>query len=159
MIAKAELDEISKNFIEKNPVASGLPAKVYTSETYWQHEQNTLFANSWVFVGFAHELPKAGDVLPIDIAGRPVFLIRNSDGDITAFHNVCRHRCLKLIDEKNNVGPRIRCPYHSWVYGLKGELKSTPFLPDRINTRLMALMHPNIHWYPLPAVSGLTGFL
>ena len=127
MISAAKLNQITQNFSNRKPVASGLPAYVYTSEEYWQQEQRTLFTNSWVFVGFAHELKNIGDVMPLEIAGQPIFLIRSSADEIKAFHNVCRHRCLKLIDENCNVGPRIRCPYHSWVYGLSGELKSTPF--------------------------------
>lgn len=43
-------------------------------------------------------------------------------------HMACRHRCLKLVVEAGNVGPRQRCPYHSWLYGLNGELRSTPHL-------------------------------
>ncbi len=127
MIPTAKLNEITQNFSNQKPVASGLPAYAYTSEDYWLVEQQTLFANSWVFAGFAHELKNIGDVVPFNIAGLPIFLIRSSEHKIKAFHNVCRHRCLKLIDKRGNVGPRIRCPYHSWVYGLDGELKSTPF--------------------------------
>ena len=127
MIDKAELEKLKQTLSIEKPVASGLPAFAYTSQAYWQYENENLFTSHWVFVGFAHELANAGDVMPVEVAGKPVFLIRNSQGQINAFHNVCRHRCLKLIDEKSNVGPRIRCPYHSWVYGLNGNLKSTPF--------------------------------
>ncbi len=127
MIPQQQIDKITQQFSSKTPVASGLSAYAYTSQDYWEQEQQTLFASSWVFVGFAHELMNTGDVMPLEVAGRPIFLIRDSNGEIKAFHNVCRHRCLKLIDESCNVGPRIRCPYHSWVYGLSGELKSTPF--------------------------------
>ena len=134
MIPQQQIDKITEQFSSTNPVASGLPAYAYTSQDYWQQEQQTLFANSWVFVGFGHELKNKGDVMPLEVAGRPIFLIRSANGEIKAFHNVCRHRCLKLIDEACNVGPRIRCPYHSWVYGLNGELKSTPFFAGTEHT-------------------------
>ncbi len=127
MIPQQAMDKITEQFSSTSPVASGLPSYAYTSEDYWQQERQTLFSNSWVFVGFVHELKYPGDVMPLEVAGRPIFLIRATDGQVKAFHNVCRHRCLKLIDQNCNVGPRIRCPYHSWVYGLNGELKSTPF--------------------------------
>ena len=127
MIPQSRQIAIRKQFESKVPVASGLPAYAYTNSDYWQQEQETLFSQSWVFVGFAHDISEAGDVMPVEIAGKPIFLIRDNDGKISAYHNVCRHRCLKLIDAKQNVGPRIRCPYHSWVYGLNGTLKSTPF--------------------------------
>ena len=55
-------------------------------------------------------------------------LVKNNNKDITAFHNVCSHRCLKLVDEKKNVGKIIRCPYHSWTYNLEGKLIAAPHI-------------------------------
>lgn len=125
--------DIFARFSTRTSILSGLPAYAYNNEQYWQLENENLFPNTWMFVGFAHELAHIGDVVPLTIAGKPIFLIRDKDQTIRAFHNVCRHRCLKLIDAACNVGPRIRCPYHSWVYGLNGELRSTPHFggPDQ----------------------------
>ena len=78
----------------------GLPAESYTNEEFWKKECNTVLSNDWLFVGFVHELKKPGDVVPIFIAGKPILLVKNNDHQITAFHNVCSHRCLKLVDEK-----------------------------------------------------------
>jgi len=86
-----------------------------------------VFANGWVFVGYAHELARSGDALPIEVGGLPLFLIRNQQNEIVAFHNVCRHRNLKLIDKADNCGKLIRCPYHSWSYDLCGALKNAPY--------------------------------
>ena len=126
MIPWKQIEQLSQHRSTDSAVVNGLSSHAYTNQDYWQHEQQTLFENNWVFVGFAHELQQTGDVIPIEVAGKPLFLIRNQHGEINVFHNVCRHRCLKLIDQSDNVGPRIRCPYHSWVYNLNGELKSTP---------------------------------
>jgi len=120
-----------KNLIKikkpKNPnTIFGLPAKSYTDEDFWKKECNTVLSNGWLFVGFAHELKKSGDVIPLFIANKPILLIKNNNNEITAFHNVCSHRCLKLVDEKKNVGKIIRCPYHAWSYDLEGKLKVAP---------------------------------
>ena len=123
----------SKNsFKIKSPKNSntifGLPSKSYTDNEFWEKECNTVLSNGWLFVGFVHELTKPGDVLPIFIAGKPILLVKNENNKITAFHNVCSHRCLKLVSEKKNVGKLIRCPYHSWSYDLEGNLKSAPHI-------------------------------
>ena len=97
----------------------GLPAKSYTDQQFWEIECNTVLADGWLFVGFAHEFLKPGDVIPISIAGKPILLIKNNKDQITAFHNVCSHRCLKLVNERKNVGKIIQCPYHSWTYDLE----------------------------------------
>jgi choline monooxygenase len=123
----------SKNsFKIKSPKNSntifGLPSKSYTDNEFWEKECNTVLSNGWLFIGFVHELSKSGDVLPIFIAGKPILLVKNENNKISAFHNVCSHRCLKLVGEKKNVGKLIRCPYHSWSYDLEGNLKSAPHI-------------------------------
>ena len=77
----------------------GLPAKSYVDEDFWKKECETVLSNGWLFVGFAHELKNPGDVIPLFIANKPILLVRNNN-EITAFHNVCSHRCLKLVDER-----------------------------------------------------------
>ena len=104
----------------------GLPAKSYIDENFWKKECETVLSNDWLFVGFAHELKNSGDVIPLFIANKPILLVRNNSNEIKAFHNVCSHRCLKLVDEKKNVGKIIRCPYHAWSYDLDGNLKAAP---------------------------------
>ena len=118
-------------FEAPGPVARGLPAAAYTSEAVFQLENERIFADSWVFAGLAHELARPGDVVPVTVAGRPVLLVRDADLEVRAFHNVCRHRCLKLVDEPCNVGPAIQCPYHSWTYRLDGALHLAPYFGGR----------------------------
>ena len=106
----------------------GLPAKSYTDNDFWIKECDTVLSNGWLFVGFVHEFKKVGDVQPIFIAGKPILLIKNENEEIKAFHNVCSHRCLKLVNEKKNIGKLIRCPYHAWSYDLQGNLKAAPHI-------------------------------
>tara|TARA_B100000575_G_C23075688_1_gene619615 strand:+ start:153 stop:1280 length:1128 start_codon:yes stop_codon:yes gene_type:complete len=104
----------------------GLPAKSYTDTFFWKKECETVLSDGWLFVGFVHEFEKPGDVQPLFIAGKPILLTKNKNGKISAFHNVCSHRCVKLVDEKKNIKGPIRCPYHAWVYDLDGNLIAAP---------------------------------
>lgn len=106
--------------------AHGLPAKAYTDEAFFEAECDSVLSRNWVCVGFAHELKEQGDAIPVTVAGRPLLLVRNGEGTIAGFHNVCRHRCLTLVDEPKNVGKLIRCPYHAWAYDLSGRLRASP---------------------------------
>ena len=99
MSKKKELIKIKK---PKNlNTIYGLPAKSYIDDNFWKKECETVLSNGWLFVGLAHELKKSGDVIPLFVANKPILLVRNNDNKISAFHNVCSHRCLKLVDEKN----------------------------------------------------------
>ena len=115
------------SFFEKCKLKHGLPSSAYTSADFFRTECDTVFTDNWVFVGFAHELNEPGDARPIMVAGQPVVLIKNNEGKISAFHNACSHRCLKLVDEPMNVGKMLSCPYHAWTYSLDGDLCATPF--------------------------------
>ncbi|PSN10884.1 2Fe-2S ferredoxin [filamentous cyanobacterium CCP5] len=104
----------------------GLPGMAYTSGRYLQRERETVFAQHWVCVGLASDVPNPGDTIPANVAGIPIILLRDRTGEIRAFHNICSHRGLQLVDKPCNIQGKIRCPYHSWAYGTDGSLKSTP---------------------------------
>ena len=67
-----------------------------------------------------------GDVVPVDLAGWPLVLVRGADMEVGAFHNLCRHRAMRLVNEPRNVGRALACPWHAWRYGLDGALLATP---------------------------------
>jgi len=114
------------SFFENTTPRRGLPSAAYTDANFWDAERNSVFTNNWICVGFAHELKATGDAVPVTVAGHPLLLVRNAKGEIRAFHNICRHRCLTLVDAPKNVGKLIRCPYHAWAYDLDGALKAAP---------------------------------
>ncbi len=123
--------ETLATFETGGPPARGLPGTAYTSDAFFALENERIFTASWVFAGFAHELSRPGDAAPVTVAGQPVLLVRDANRRVRAFHNVCRHRCLKLVDAARNVGRTIRCPYHSWTYGLDGALHVAPYFGGR----------------------------
>jgi choline monooxygenase len=114
-------------FDKTGSVRHGLPGTAYTSGEFFELEANQLFAASWSFVGFAHQLANVGDVQPLTVAGKPVFIVRSELNEIHAFHNVCRHRNLKLIDQPRNCDALITCPYHRWSYDFRGRLRLAPY--------------------------------
>ncbi len=125
MISEVLGVEALAQFDDTSSRLRGLPAAAYTEQRFHDLENDRLFPDTWMFVGFAHELANSGDVLPVKVGRKPVFLIRGKDGGIKAFHNVCSHRCATLVEERGNVGRFLKCPYHAWVYGLDGGLRST----------------------------------
>ena len=105
--------------------ASGLPNAAYWSDDWLRLEEERLFARNWVFACAEAEVPKPGDVKPIEIAGVPIFVVRGRDGAVRAFQNVCRHRGAQLIQAPCNRKV-LTCPYHAWTYGLDGKIRSRP---------------------------------
>ena len=117
----------------RRPVASArtlIPA-AYTSEAFFSLERERVFAASWVAVGTTSQVSEPGEVLVADVAGRSIVVVRDGDGALHGFYNVCRHRGTRLLSEgTQQAGRRIRCPYHSWTYGLDGRCLGTPLFAD-----------------------------
>tara|TARA_B100000676_G_scaffold276341_1_gene297186 strand:+ start:4210 stop:5361 length:1152 start_codon:yes stop_codon:yes gene_type:complete len=107
--------------------APELPRGAYCDPTFLALEHDRLFSRQWVHVAAGFELPDAGDCRPVTVAGLPVVLVRQRDGAILAFHNVCRHRGPRLVQKPCNVRAVITCPYHGWSYGPDGTLRTTPY--------------------------------
>lgn len=113
-------------FFENTSPRHGLPAMAYSSDTFWECEKLSVFRKNWICIGFSHELKEVGDVVPVTFAGLPLLIVRKANNDIGVFHNICRHRCLALVDGPKNVGKLIKCPYHAWAYDLDGQLRAAP---------------------------------
>jgi phenylpropionate dioxygenase-like ring-hydroxylating dioxygenase large terminal subunit len=103
--------------------ARTLPAAWYADETFHRHELQRVFRSGWVCVGIADELPTPKQWSGVVVGGLPVLLVRDAEGVLRGFLNVCRHRGSPLCDTgTSDSGSVIRCPYHSWVYRLDGSL-------------------------------------
>ena len=105
---------------------SGLPNECYTSSEWLKAENEKIFARTWMLAGFCHDVPEPGDVSPVEMAGMPLMIVRDHDGMIRVFHNVCRHRGAVVVAKPCQRQSVLTCPYHSWVYGLDGSLRMRP---------------------------------
>ena len=109
-------------------LAMTLIPEAYTSPDFYAIEQERVFAASWIAVGCTSQLQKSGQAVVVTVAGRSIIVSRDKAGRLRAFHNVCRHRGTRLLDDGHQLlrTARIRCPYHSWTYDLAGNCLGTP---------------------------------
>ena len=106
--------------------ANGLPNAHYIDPAVHEEERNALLRAGWAGLAVASDVPDPGDALPLTFLGSPLLLLRDKDGDVRVFQNICRHRGMILVEEPRKIEGAIRCPYHSWCYSTKGALVSTP---------------------------------
>ncbi|SMX32078.1 aromatic ring-hydroxylating oxygenase subunit alpha [Octadecabacter ascidiaceicola] len=106
--------------------ANGLPNAHYTDPDVFETESKAVLQASWAGLGVGADVPENGDAKPIEFLGIPLLLLRDKDGDVRVFQNICRHRGMILVEEPRKIEGAIRCPYHSWCYSTKGALVSTP---------------------------------
>lgn len=104
-----------------------LPRDAYFDAAWYAKEVEALFDSAWVWAGTEGELRGAGDFVTCRVLHHPLFVVRDADGELRAFHNICRHRGCELVEGRGNLGAAVRCPYHRWTYSLKeGALRGVP---------------------------------
>ena len=102
-----------------------LKADAYTDDKWFNIDQKEIIAKSWQWVCHVEKLQEAGSYTTIDIAGHPIAIVRNKDGELNAFYNVCKHRAHALLSGDGRTAV-ITCPYHAWAYNLDGHLVKAP---------------------------------
>jgi phenylpropionate dioxygenase-like ring-hydroxylating dioxygenase large terminal subunit len=104
-----------------------LPGWIYRDLDFLEAEKERVFATSWQVVCHVNDIPKPGDYHTLDFLGEPLVAVRDSEGGVKAFFNVCRHRAARLLDGgAGHCHGRIVCPYHAWAYDLTGRLITVP---------------------------------
>ena len=126
-----------------------LAAELYRSPAAFESEIDSVFRRSWACVGRAEHVAEPGAYWATDVAGQNIVIVRDHDGTLRAFHNVCRHRGSLLCNAGTGSLKRaIKCPYHSWAYALNGDLIGTPNVqPDEIDRSAYGLLDmPVAEW-------------
>ena len=112
---------------QNNAQSDLLAPWTYYSTEFLKLEKNHLFKERWLLAGHISDIPHPQNYITFDAVGERALIIRNQDGKVRAFHNVCRHRGAKLLDsERGTCGRTLSCPFHGWTYCLDGELLSVP---------------------------------
>jgi Rieske 2Fe-2S family protein len=109
------------------PARVTLPGRDYRDPEIYALERERIFFRSWFYAGRAERIAEPGQYFTVDVAGESVIVVRDDDGGLNGFYNVCRHRGSQLCDnDSGQVKGTFMCPYHAWCYDLKGSLVATP---------------------------------
>jgi phenylpropionate dioxygenase-like ring-hydroxylating dioxygenase large terminal subunit len=102
------------------------PVSTYTCPQQAALEREMLFRRGPINIGLGCQLPNPGDWMTHDYTGVPILLVRQADGSLGAFVNVCRHRGARVAEGYGSGAGSFSCPYHGWTYGLDGKLVARP---------------------------------
>lgn len=101
-----------------------LPAAVYRDPGVHAAERHAVFGREWLVLARADEVPAPGTSVAGTIAGFPLVVVRDLDGVLRGFHNVCRHRAAPVAgDGSRSCRGGLVCGYHGWAYDLRGRLR------------------------------------
>ncbi|MHA6194367.1 aromatic ring-hydroxylating oxygenase subunit alpha [Pseudomonas wadenswilerensis] len=125
VIAKTQFDAIARGYHPDPLVSQSLRKEAYIDPQWFQLDQQRIISQSWQWVCHVEKVREPGRYITAEIAGNPVAVLRDQNGQLKAFYNVCKHRAHPLLAGEGTV-KRIICPYHSWCYGLDGALTGAP---------------------------------
>ncbi len=97
----------------------------YTTQVAHQQDTQKLREHSWQLVASACQLRNTGDYVSVQRLGLPI-VVRNFDGTLAAFENVCAHRQCRLVSLPRGRSDELKCPYHGWRYGMDGRTRKLP---------------------------------
>lgn len=118
---------LEREFRDPGPVA--VPAEVFHSPEIHRLEVERLWGRVWQLACFEQEVRETGDYAEYVIADRSILVLRDGDGRVRAFHNVCRHRGNRLRAGSGNAS-ELRCGFHAWCWTLDGRLADVPARED-----------------------------
>ncbi len=107
-----------------------LPGWIYRDPEFAALEMERIIRPSWQIVCHASDLDQPGAWRSIAYCGENVIVVRGEDGALRAFHNLCRHRAMRLVDGASGCARKLVCPYHAWTYETDGRLTGVPMKRD-----------------------------
>ncbi len=108
-------------------VPFSLPPEWYSDPEIYRRETESVFYGSWRLAAHHSELARPGDFVTVDFCDESLLVVRDRDGTLRGFYNVCQHRGHRLIgSRRGNLEAVMICPYHAWTYNLDGGLRSAP---------------------------------
>lgn len=106
--------------------AHTIPSAWYFNPEMYAAECQHVFGGSWQVVARTDQVREPGSFVTAEVAGEPLLVVRDGEGVLRAFFNVCRHRAAQVINEAEGRLTRFRCRYHGWTYDLTGRLRGLP---------------------------------
>ncbi len=98
-VAPADADEEGRS----------LPAWIYHEPEFFELEKRAIFRSAWQLVCHLNDIPAAGDFHSFEFLGESAIVVRADNGEVRAFHNVCRHRAAR---HPRRPEGQLRPPHH-----------------------------------------------
>jgi Rieske 2Fe-2S family protein len=123
--------------------ADRVPVARYYDPEFYQMECELLWPHVWQMACRLDEIPEPGDFVEYENLGKSVVVVRTGATEVKAYHNACRHRGLKLVEDRGSLPNGFICPFHGWCWGIDGQntfvLQREAFADDNLDVCDIAL--------------------
>lgn len=136
--------KVLHDLLERRRPGYSLEAPFYLSDEVFQSDMRSIFGEHWIFVAVEPQIPEPGDYITVDLGRNSVLIVRDDDGAVQAFHNVCRHRGSRLCASHRGSAGNLVCPYHQWTYNTQGTLIHVEHMGSDFNKNLHGLQKVHV---------------
>ncbi len=133
--------------------------RIYADPARDALERRELFLKRPILAALSGDIPNPGDKLLFDVLGPAILLVRNKDGVVKAWLNMCTHRAARLVTECDSR-TRMTCRFHGWTFDLDGKLIGLPGkegFADVPTENLGLIPVPVAEWHGMIFVRGTPG--
>ena len=102
-----------------------IPSEWYTEPAKLAEENAKIFARGWQYAGRMDQLERSGDYITTTAGQVPIIVVRDREGELRAFVNVCPHRAHEIA-QGSGRRQTFQCGYHAWTFNLDGTLRAAP---------------------------------
>ncbi|MGW0039447.1 aromatic ring-hydroxylating oxygenase subunit alpha [Gordonia sp. NPDC003376] len=113
-------NETTDKFDEIIPVEPG----EYTDPVLAQDERDHIFGRVPSIVAHGSELARPNDFVTVQMPRNNIIVVRQKDGGVRSFVNLCRHRGALLEGKEKGRCRIFSCGYHRWSYDPDGSLRT-----------------------------------
>ncbi|KAJ7955856.1 Choline monooxygenase [Quillaja saponaria] len=144
-----QVQRLVDEFNPKIPIEEAVtpPSSWYTDPSFFALELDSVFYRGWQAVGFTEQIQDPHDFFTGRLGNVEFVVCRDDNGNICAFHNVCRHHASLLASGSGKKSCFV-CPYHGWTYELNGALLKA--------TRVTGIEDFNVNEYGLVPIQVAT---
>src|SRR5690606_9858907 len=130
---------------------------VYSDPAIFELEMAYIFEKTWSYLGHESQIKQRDDWLATHIGRTPVLVMRDSEGNVGAFINACRHKGAKITRHERGNRKLLTCPYHGWAYRTDG---SSAVIKDYKDAAYSPVFEQEDHGLiPLPKVAIYKGLV
>lgn len=106
--------------------AYALPSRYYIDADVFTRARERVFFSNWQYACHESQIEAHGSYHAFSLFEQDILLVRDNDGTLRGFYNVCQHRGHTLVENGEGQVKLLTCPYHKWTYELNGGLRAAP---------------------------------
>lgn len=116
-------------------LATMLPRRAYTSDTFQRLENEKIWTREWVCIGAADQIRAVDDLLPYTIGQHAIHVQRQRDGGLIGRFNKAQHGGCRSVPAQCRTGRKTKCSYTSC-----GHSRDRDVIPGEVLGEMSPLM-------------------